>query len=275
MIFSSDNGGPIYGFGLPDNVCTYGAANNIPLRGGKLSDWEGGIRVNAFVSGGVVPAARRGAQAEAFIHIADWYATLCALAGVEAADEQAAIAGLPPIDSINQWPVITGETAVNLRDEIHVSPSTLISGEWKLLTGSQGEFHMLIGCSSVHGAVPFAGYWPGWGFDAMLKSASECKYRASGCVYNIRDDPSESNDLAATRPDVLQARVARAGLSHSAQCTRYAARLHCSNAGVLQRLMARLAELNKSVFLPDRGNMSMAACAVGMSEYGGFYGPFA
>ena len=46
-------------------------------------------------------------------------------------------------------------------------------------------------------------------------------------------------------------------------------------AGVLQRLTARLAELNKSVFLPDRGNMSMAACTVGVTEYGGFYGPFA
>ncbi len=44
---------------------------------------------------------------------------------------------------------------------------------------------------------------------------------------------------------------------------------------MLQRLTARLAELNKSVFLPDRGNMSMAACTVGVNEYGGFYGPFA
>lgn len=45
LILSSDNGGPIYG--VPSLlVVQEGSANNIPLKGGKLSDWEGGIRVN-------------------------------------------------------------------------------------------------------------------------------------------------------------------------------------------------------------------------------------
>jgi hypothetical protein len=39
-----DNGGPIYGVGLPGVGHVYGGANNIPLRGGKLSDWEVIIR---------------------------------------------------------------------------------------------------------------------------------------------------------------------------------------------------------------------------------------
>ena len=39
----ADNGGPVY---LP------GAANNHPLKGGKYSDWEGGVRTNALISGG-------------------------------------------------------------------------------------------------------------------------------------------------------------------------------------------------------------------------------
>ncbi len=88
IVFSSDNGGPIYNNGSA-------GANNFPLRGGKMSNFDvsliplsivrharslccevrclhddimyvfvflcqGGIRVNAFVSGGFVPAARRG-----------------------------------------------------------------------------------------------------------------------------------------------------------------------------------------------------------------------
>ena len=41
FVTSSDNGGPVY---------PGGGANNYPLKGGKMGDWQGGIRVNAFVS---------------------------------------------------------------------------------------------------------------------------------------------------------------------------------------------------------------------------------
>ena len=148
---------------------------------------QGGIRVNAFVSGGFLPAAKRGTELDAYIHIADWcawsrlgccmhvvrcilqvtlyvatshrahcgslraaaaagrklldavvrhlkaahrpilprrYATLCALAGVDAADEPAAKAGLPPIDSINQWPVIGGSVAELVRLRAAARPCT-------------------------------------------------------------------------------------------------------------------------------------------------------
>ena len=63
IVMSSDNGGPIYkGAG----------ANNHPLKGGKVSDWEGGVRVNAWVSGGFLPAGARGTKVEGYMHIADW-----------------------------------------------------------------------------------------------------------------------------------------------------------------------------------------------------------
>jgi arylsulfatase B len=51
IVFQADNGGPI-GQGT--------GGNNFPLRGGKSSPWEGGYRVPAFVSGGVVPNRLRG-----------------------------------------------------------------------------------------------------------------------------------------------------------------------------------------------------------------------
>lgn len=47
-------------------------ANNWPLKGAKFSNWEGGTRVNALVSGGLVPPARRGAIEEGFTAIDDW-----------------------------------------------------------------------------------------------------------------------------------------------------------------------------------------------------------
>ena len=51
FITSSDNGGP---------VSSNHAANNYPLKGGKNTDWQGGVRVNAFVSGGYLPEQMRG-----------------------------------------------------------------------------------------------------------------------------------------------------------------------------------------------------------------------
>ena len=76
MIVSSDNGGPIYGSPIsptpPFFRGAFGAANNLPLRGGKLSDWEGGVRVTAFVSGGYIPVSMRGKTLDDYIHIADW-----------------------------------------------------------------------------------------------------------------------------------------------------------------------------------------------------------
>jgi len=51
MVFTTDNGGPIY---------EPGSANNYPLRGSKFSDFEGGVRTNTFISGGYIPKQSRG-----------------------------------------------------------------------------------------------------------------------------------------------------------------------------------------------------------------------
>jgi hypothetical protein len=51
----------------PDGVGQVGAkaascaANNFPLRGGKGTHFQGGVRTAAFVAGGLIPAAVRGA----------------------------------------------------------------------------------------------------------------------------------------------------------------------------------------------------------------------
>ena len=47
-------------------------ANNYPLRGGKASNWDGGIRVPAFVSGGVVAPAMRGTKLYGLSGLWDW-----------------------------------------------------------------------------------------------------------------------------------------------------------------------------------------------------------
>jgi len=81
-LFTSDNGEPSY------NAAH--TANNYPLRGSKLSDWEGGVRVSAFVAGGWVPQAQAGTKRHGLIGIADWLGTFAELAGVVVNDTLAA-----------------------------------------------------------------------------------------------------------------------------------------------------------------------------------------
>jgi arylsulfatase B len=99
---SADNGGPIYWSGV-------GGANNWPLKGGKGSNWQGGVRVNSWASGGFIPASQRGKKLDGLVAVWDWYGTFATLAGVtDFTDKSAAAAGLPPVDSVPLWPYLSG-----------------------------------------------------------------------------------------------------------------------------------------------------------------------
>jgi len=128
VVFSSDNGGPIY---IP------GGANNHPLRGAKYSDFEGGIRTTALVSGGFVPEGVRGRRHQGVVSIADWYATFSYLAGVSSFDPMSHSAGLPPVDGIEQWSAIVNQSDARAGRALHLSPNALLQWPYKLITGHQ------------------------------------------------------------------------------------------------------------------------------------------
>ena len=85
--------------------------NNHPLRGHKHDPFEGGTRATAFVSGGVVPRQLRGTSSPHLVHIADWYATFCALAGVDTHDAVDMGGVVHDVDSVDVWPMISGANA--------------------------------------------------------------------------------------------------------------------------------------------------------------------
>ena len=60
----------------------------------------------------------RGQKTEGYIRIADWFAPFYALAGIDPTDEKAAKAKLPPVDSLNMWPLIF-RTKLNLAKSGH------------------------------------------------------------------------------------------------------------------------------------------------------------
>ena len=75
VLFCGDNGGA-------------DKNNNYPLRGGKYKPWEGGYRVLAALSGGVVERSpNAGKTFDGAVHISDWFPTFTALAGGDPTDD--------------------------------------------------------------------------------------------------------------------------------------------------------------------------------------------
>ena len=221
FVASSDNGGP--------ERKDFGA-NNFPLKGGKWTDWQGGVRVNAFASGGYLPKKMRGQITGGYIHIADWYATFSSLAGVDPKDERATKANLPPIDSLNVWPLISGQNSTSPRVDIPISNTTLISGDYKILIGEVEQ-------AGWTGPV-----YPNTTTPSGIAAVEHCG--DTGCLYDIRNDPLERDNLANKMPDVLK------------------------------MMQTKLQKYQESRFSPERGDTSPLACKIALNTYHGFWGPF-
>jgi hypothetical protein len=105
FIWTTDNGSPVQV-----------AGSNAPLRGGKGSDWEGGVRTPAFISGGVLPPKMAGISLPGIVAVWDWFATFTVLAGVDPKDPNP----LAPadVDSYNMWPYFSGAVSTSPRTEI-------------------------------------------------------------------------------------------------------------------------------------------------------------
>ena len=107
MILVSDNGGPI-------NI----ASANAPLRGGKHTMWDGGLKVVSFVSGPLVPQKVRGTLWDGLACHADWLPTIAA--GIANISLPSAVVHYPrPMDGHNLWGAITSGTASPRTEIVH------------------------------------------------------------------------------------------------------------------------------------------------------------
>jgi len=200
LFFMSDNGGCV---SLSEN-----AANNWPLRGGKYHPLEGGSRVASMWSGGFLPAAARGSTTHGLVHIADYFMTICKLAGIAEAecraDPLAASAGLPPIESLDVWPLVTGLNSSSPRTEVPIDAGVLLQA---VGGSSAGPWWKLFTSSSVAGA--------GWTGEVFPNSSSPdpeaetLHCQPGGCLFDVWADPAERQDVAAAHPDIVAAMGAR------------------------------------------------------------------
>ena len=185
VVMTSDNGGP--------SGVDGGDANNWPLRGGKKTEFEGGVRVNAFLSGGFIPPALWGQRRDGYLHVCDWYATLLPLAGADSADDQP---GVPPIDGLDMWGYITGKVKDSPRTEMMLSnqfkrgtlfSAALIVGDYKLILGTQpyGFWQGPIFPNETVSQV--CAYEPGSqrGFRALLSRWYPYGYATEGGVHRL------------------------------------------------------------------------------------------
>ena len=177
------------------------------------------------------------------ISVADWYSTLGKLAGADPTDHQAAAVGLPPIDSYDVWPLVIGETKTSPRQELPVNANTLISGRFKLLTGSVSP------AGWTGPAYPNASSGHGDAGAVLLNCTTPGKL---ACLFDVVQDPEERHDIALEQPELVQT------------------------------LIKRLAQLSKS-FWANRergvdacppGTPPPCACWMAKHKYGGFLGPY-
>eukprot|EP01065_Artemidia_motanka_P043016 TRINITY_DN5886_c0_g1_i2.p1 TRINITY_DN5886_c0_g1~~TRINITY_DN5886_c0_g1_i2.p1 ORF type:complete len:352 (+),score=108.59 TRINITY_DN5886_c0_g1_i2:90-1145(+) len=215
VVYSADNGG-------------VGSGINYPLRGEKHSNWEGGMRTAAFVSGGLVPAHLRGTNNTVNMHIVDWYATLSALAGADPTDDPPVpplptdpafphknIYGndsYPPADGVDVWDILMNPDKHTQPDAAHkylvLSKEVVVAGRYKLLV-SQPHFK-----SQNNGWKQPDGTWEPsddkeWdcNFQDVAPSVSALPVPASGkkpCLFDVHSDPSERKNIAASNTALVQ-----------------------------------------------------------------------
>eukprot|EP00038_Savillea_parva_P008859 m.179651 g.179651 ORF g.179651 m.179651 type:complete len:548 (-) comp14819_c0_seq1:100-1743(-) len=220
MVLTSDNGGYV---GSNDGGCNASGpdgmagtdwghgtscfngeagANNYPLRGGKYAMWEGGIRVNAFVSGGFLPQSVRGTKLDgpnAMIHITDWYVTFAKLAtGEMPTDQWAADSNLPAIDGHDVWPLVSGQNKTSPRTTIVVNAQLLVHNEWKYVkSGSNMIEAQWEGPQYPNGSTLADNTW-------VANYHYQCSNK-DGCLWNVVEDMTEQTEVSAANPEVVAA----------------------------------------------------------------------
>ncbi len=177
VIFSSDNGGPNAGR----------LTSNGPLRAGKGTVYEGGVKTCAFVNW--VGHIKSNSVVNAPLHIADFYPTLLKIGGAKLEQEL-------PLDGKDAWPAISTD-APSPHDAILINATpkkgALRMGDWKLV---------------VNGAA----VEPADGDDDAAPATEKPEPKPTGDMvelFNLVSDPSEKSNVASEHPDIVKKLRAR------------------------------------------------------------------
>ncbi|HVX60441.1 MAG TPA: sulfatase [Pirellulales bacterium] len=193
VIYTSDNG-PFLSYGEH-------AGSAGPLREGKLTTFEGGVHMPCMVRWpGKVPASR---VSDAIVSTMDMFVTIAGLVGAELPKTR--------LDGIDVAPLLFGEAGAKGRDvfwyysgnELHA----VRQGDWKL--------HVPHEYLTVAGEPGKGGKPSNYGklkpqsitLSGIRGIASRHGYRVEKIglsLYNLKDDPGETKNVAQQHPEVVQ-----------------------------------------------------------------------
>jgi arylsulfatase B len=219
IVLHADNGGPLGPTG--DGT----QASNFPLRGGKHSVFEGGVRAMAYAWGTAWLGAGVNRSWAGLVHVTDVGLTLLDAAGV------APLAPLPgrPVSGRSFWaPLVAGRAASDRAEVIinvdYTAPAQAAivlprngSHEWKLILGAVGQ---------AVGPPQLETTWSAW--DGMPESPQPGPpappappappvppapgwplYDMRPTLFDLAVDPRETRNVSALFPDVVAELTAR------------------------------------------------------------------
>jgi arylsulfatase A-like enzyme len=164
IVFISDNGGNMY-----DQVEGARPTSNAPLRGGKATMFEGGIRVPCVVAWPGL--TQPGSRSHEIIQTSDFYPTILRQLGVSMSENH-------PVDGIDITPALQGDT-LEREGIITYFPHSPPVPDW------------LPPSMAVH-----AGDWK---LIRLFHQGEKGKH--AYLLYNLSEDIGESQNLAALHPD--------------------------------------------------------------------------
>jgi arylsulfatase A-like enzyme len=166
IIFTADNGGNMY-----DRVDGTTPTSNAPLRGGKATMFEGGTRVPCVVVWPGITTA--GTRSSAIVQSEDYYPTLLSGLGLKPAPGQ-------KFDGASILPALKGEP-LDGKTVFQYFPHDPGVPDW------------LPPAVSVHRGD--------WKLIRIFHGGEKGAHRH--LLFNLRDDLSEKNDLAARKPELV------------------------------------------------------------------------
>lgn len=193
IIVASDNGG-----------CPSDGGSNYPLRGAKFTQFQGGVKVPAFIYSPLL-STFQGSTYDDIFHVTDWLPTIASFAGATSFIDGT-------LDGIDMAGALRNEVGAEKREQVILhfnSWSTPASGDEHL--DSRAEIGNFSGMSAaimvnntwklIMGEAVDKVYTPSQNCTGMICSLTP--QTGLSLLFNIADDPSEDYDASQLFPEVF------------------------------------------------------------------------